>query len=43
MGGMQLASTPLELAFTIVDCAMLGWNAFLWLWIFHGLGGLGLN
>jgi hypothetical protein len=43
LGGMQLASIPLDLAFTTVDCAMLGWKAFSWLWIFQGLGGLGLN
>jgi hypothetical protein len=43
MGGMQLASTPLNLTFIVVDCAMLGWNAFSWLWIFHGLGGAWLE
>jgi hypothetical protein len=40
---MQLASTSLDLAFTVVDCAMLGWKVFSLLWILHGLGGLGLN
>jgi hypothetical protein len=43
MGGMQLASTSLNLVCIVADCAMLGWKVFTWLWIFHGLGGLGLN